>query len=146
MTLPTWPGSWTPGSHTADGVTHPTYRRGTGPGVVVVHEIPGLTAEVLGFADELVEAGYTVVLPHLFGEAGLPMSAGQVAKVLPKVCISREFTVMAAGETSPVVAWLRDLARSLHDELGGPQPAASKASSHKAVSPEAELVGADIPS
>jgi dienelactone hydrolase len=120
MTMPDWPGSWTPGSHTADGVTHPTYRRGTGPGVVVVHEIPGLTAEVIGFADELVEAGYTVVLPHLFGETGLPMSAGQVAKVLPKVCISREFTVMAAGETSPVVGWLRDLARTLHNELGGP--------------------------
>ncbi|WP_341243297.1 dienelactone hydrolase family protein, partial [uncultured Nocardioides sp.] len=120
MTMPDWPGSWTPGSHTADGVTHPTYRRGTGPGVVVVHEIPGLTAEVIGFADELVEAGYTVVLPHLFGETGLPMSAGQVAKVLPKVCISREFTVMAAGKTSPVVGWLRDLARTLHDELGGP--------------------------
>ncbi len=116
----TLPDSWVPGSHTADGVTHPTYRKGTGPGVVVVHEIPGLTAEVVGFADELVEAGYTVVLPHLFGEAGRAMSTGQVAKVFPRVCISREFTVLAAGETSPVVGWLRDLARTLHDELGGP--------------------------
>lgn len=120
MTLPDWPGSWNLRPHTADGVTHPTYRRGTGPGVVVVHEVPGLTAEAVGFADEVVEAGYTVVLPHLFGEAGRPMSTGQVAKVFPRVCISREFTVLAAGETSPVVGWLRDLARTLHDELGGP--------------------------
>ena len=115
----TLPDTWTPGSHTAGGVTHPTYRRGTGPGVVVVHEIPGLTSEVVGFADELVEAGYTVVLPHLFGEAGSPMSLGQVASVFPRVCISREITVLAAGETSPVVDWLRDLARTLHEELGG---------------------------
>ncbi|ANH39887.1 Dienelactone hydrolase family protein [Nocardioides dokdonensis FR1436] len=116
----TLPDSWVPGAHTASGVTHPTFRKGTGPGVVVVHEIPGLTAEVVGFADELVEAGYTVVLPHLFGEAGRSMSTGQVAKVFPRVCISREFTVLAAGETSPVVGWLRDLASTLHDELGGP--------------------------
>ena len=24
--------TWTRGSHTADGTTHPTYRKGTGPG------------------------------------------------------------------------------------------------------------------
>jgi hypothetical protein len=32
--------SWTPGSHTANGVTHPTYRKGSGPGVIVIHEVP----------------------------------------------------------------------------------------------------------
>ena len=35
-----------------------------------MHEIPGLTPKVIAFADEVVDAGFTVVLPQLFGEAG----------------------------------------------------------------------------
>jgi dienelactone hydrolase len=112
--------TWTAGQHAADGITHPTYRKGSGPGVVVVHEIPGLTPEVIGFAEEVVAAGFTVVLPHLFGTPERPMSVGAVGSVLPKVCVSREFTTMATGQTSPVAVWLRSLARSLHAELGGP--------------------------
>jgi dienelactone hydrolase len=112
--------SWTAGSHTADGTTHPTYRRGTGPAVVVVHEIPGITPKVVAFADEVVDAGFTVVLPELFGTVGAPMTGANVVKVLPRLCVSREFTLMATGRTSPVAVWLRSLARSLHQELGGP--------------------------
>lgn len=112
--------SWTPGQHTAGDITHPTYRKGSGPGVIVIHEIPGITPKVIGFADEVVDAGFTVVLPHLFGTPGAPMSPVALAKVLPRVCVSREFTTMATGETSPVATWLRDLARTLHAELGGP--------------------------
>jgi dienelactone hydrolase len=112
--------SWTRGERTAGGTTHPTYRKGTGPGVIVIHEIPGLTPKVIGYAEELVAAGYTVVLPHLFGTPEAPMSVGAIAKVLPKLCVSKEFTTMATGQTSPIAVWLRDLARTLHDELGGP--------------------------
>lgn len=112
--------SWTVGEHTSDGVTHPTYRKGSGPGVIVIHEIPGLTPGVIGFSEEVVAAGFTVVMPQLFGRPEAPMSALNVARVLPKVCVSREFTTMAVGRTSPIAVWLRSLARSLHDELGGP--------------------------
>jgi dienelactone hydrolase len=112
--------SWTRGEHTADGVTHPTYRKGTGPGVVLIHEMPGLTPSVIGFGEEVVAAGFTVVMPSLFGTPEAPMSAVNVLKVLPRACVSREFTTMALGETSPVAVWLRSLARSLHEELGGP--------------------------
>jgi dienelactone hydrolase len=45
--------SWAAGRHTADGVTHPTYRKGSGPGVIVIHEMPGLTPRVIGFGEEL---------------------------------------------------------------------------------------------
>src|SRR4051812_6622231 len=101
--------SWTRGEHTADGITHPTYRKGTGPGVVIIHEIPGPTPKVVGFAEEVVAAGYTVELPHLFGTPGAPMSVGPVAKVLPRLCVSKEFTTMAVGRTSPIAGWLRSL-------------------------------------
>ncbi|WP_292603407.1 dienelactone hydrolase family protein [Nocardioides sp. REDSEA-S30_B4] len=112
--------TWTSGSHTHDGTRHPTYRKGTGPGVVVIHEIPGPTPSVIGFGEELVDAGYTVVMPHLFGRAEAPMSAGAVARSMRQVCVSAEFTKLATGVTTPIAGWLRSLARELHGELGGP--------------------------
>lgn len=113
--------SWTHGAHTdADGTTHPTYRKGTGPGVVVIHEIPGLTPQVIGFAEEVVAAGFTVVLPHLFGRPEAGVNPLTIAGAMRQVCVSKEFTKLATRETSPVAGWLRSLARELHAELGGP--------------------------
>ena len=112
--------SWTHGEHTGDGRTFPTYRRGSGPGVIVIHEIPGLTDEVVAFADEVVAAGFTVVLPHLFGNAPSGSGLRDVAGTMRQVCVSREFTKLATRETTPVAGWLRSLARDLHGELGGP--------------------------
>ena len=110
---------WTRGTFTADGVTHPTYRRGTGPGVILVHELPGISPEVIVFADEVVDAGFTVVMPHLFGTPGASLSVRTIATTLPRVCVNREFNKLAVGKTSPVATWLRALARDLHAELGG---------------------------
>jgi dienelactone hydrolase len=112
--------SWTRGSHTADGATRDTYRKGNGPGVVVVHELPGITREVVRFADEVVDAGFTVVLPHLFGTPEAPEGVVTGVRSMAQVCISKEFTKLAVGETTPVAGWLRSLARELHAELGGP--------------------------
>jgi dienelactone hydrolase len=116
MTLAGWEAS----TFTFDGVTHPTYRRGTGPGVVVIHEIPGITPNVEKFANEVVDAGFTVVLPMLFGTPGEPMGFGNVLRSVAKVCVSSEFVTMRAGRTSPVTRWLGALADELHGELGGP--------------------------
>lgn len=99
---------------------HDVYRTGHGPGVIVCHEMPGLTDAVIAFGEEVVAAGYTVVLPHLFGPVDVPFSQKENMKVLPRLCISREFTMLAAGQTAPVATWLRALARTLHKELGGP--------------------------
>lgn len=112
--------SWTQSEHTADGKTHPIYRKGNGPGVIVIHEIPGLTPEVIGFGEEVVAAGYTVVMPHLFGTPEAPMGLKSMAQTFPQVCVSREFTKLATNETTPVADWLRSLSRELHAELGGP--------------------------
>jgi dienelactone hydrolase len=113
-------GSWTPGEHSFGGVSHPTYRKGTGPGVIVIHEIPGITPTVIAFAQEVVDAGFTVVMPSLFGTPEAPMNALNATRSLARVCVSREFTTLATGVTTPVAGWLRSLARELHDELGGP--------------------------
>lgn len=112
--------SWTHGSHSADGYTHDTYRKGAGPGVIVIHEVPGLHPSVIAFGEELVASGYTVVMPSLFGRAEAPYSTWSMVKALPRVCISRELTLLATGTTAPLAGWLRSLARRLHADVGGP--------------------------
>ena len=112
--------SWTLGEHSFGGVTHPTHRKGSGPGVIVIHEIPGITPAVIAFGEEVVAAGFTVVLPQLFGTPEAPSTAPNVLKSIGQVCVSHEFTKLATGVTTPVAGWLRSLARELHDELGGP--------------------------
>lgn len=113
---------WSEGEHTDPGTrtSHPTYRRGSGPGVVVVAEIPGITAEVVTFAQEVVDQGFTVVLPHLFGTVPSASGPGAAVRTLAQVCVNREFNKLRLRETSPVATWLRSLARTLHAELGGP--------------------------
>jgi dienelactone hydrolase len=110
---------WVRGSFSSGGLTRDTYRKGNGPAVVVVHEIPGVTPAVIRFAEDVVARGFTVVMPDLVGTAGKEVSGGYIGRSMLKVCISREFTTMAMNKTSPIISWLRALARSLHQELGG---------------------------
>ena len=110
---------WVKGSFTAATLTRDTYRKGNGPVVIVVHEIPGITPAVERFANDVVDAGFTVVMPNLVGTAGQTVSGKYIASSMLKVCISKEFTNMALQKTSPIISWLRALARSLHAEVGG---------------------------
>ncbi len=107
-------------SFTHDGVTRAVYKSGTGPGVVIMHEIPGITPEVAAFARRVVDDGFTAYLPHMFGEPGKPFSLPYVAGQMARACISREFSVLAKGESSHITHWLRALCRLAHDECGGP--------------------------
>lgn len=111
---------WERGSFTAAGYTRDTYRRGSGPAVIVVHEIPGITPKVTQFANDVVAAGFTVVMPSLVGTPGKDITVPYGIASMGKVCISKEFTHWALNQTSPIIGWLRALARSLHLELGGP--------------------------
>jgi dienelactone hydrolase len=100
--------------------TRAVYRRGSGPAVIVIHEIPGLHPLVVRFADRVAAAGMTVFLPSLFGEAGRPVTMGYALGVMfNAICIRREFNVWSAGKSSPIVDWLRALARNAHAECGG---------------------------
>jgi dienelactone hydrolase len=118
MTSPEVPG-FDQAPFTHQGRTHPVYRAGTGPAVIVLHEIPGIHPSMLSFAERLLGAGYTVYLPSLFGRPGQPASTGAVLGSILRVCISREFAILA-DRTSPVVSWLRALAARAYSECGGP--------------------------
>jgi dienelactone hydrolase len=100
------------------GHSHQVFRAGDGPAVIVMHELPGLHPGVTAFARRLVDAGYTTYLPSLFGRPGAPFSAAELARSMPRVCVSREFT-MLTDRTSRVVGWLRALAARACAECGG---------------------------
>jgi dienelactone hydrolase len=106
-------------SFTYEGKTRAVYRRGAGPGVVVMHEIPGIHPGVMSFAGRVADAGFSVAMPLMFGTPGKPVSTGYILEQLAHVCISREFRLLAAQQSSPITNWLRALCRSLHAELGG---------------------------
>jgi dienelactone hydrolase len=89
--------------------------------VIVIHEMPGLHPLVIRFADRIVEAGMTAVLPSLFGTPGKPVSMGYaLGEMLKGICIRREFNVWATNRSSPIVDWLRALSRAMHEQCGGP--------------------------
>jgi dienelactone hydrolase len=112
---------------THEGKQRDVFRTGTGPAVIVIAEMPGITPKVLEFARRVADIGCSVALPHLFGDPGRDAYGQGQLHAMPYVlssmvpaCISREFTVLATGQTSPVIDWLRALARELHEECGGP--------------------------
>ncbi len=100
-------------------VEHMVYRRGNGPGVILMHEVPGIYSQVIELANCIVDHGYTVFMPRLFGEVGKKPSIAYVVKELGKLCISREFHVLAGNHSSPIADWLRALSREVHAEIRG---------------------------
>lgn len=102
------------------GTTHPVYQAGSGPAVVVITEIPGITPTVLAFARRVADLGCTVYVPSLFGTPGRGADRMRVLAMFPRACVSREFTLLARGKASPVTSWLRALAKRAHEECGGP--------------------------
>lgn len=110
-----------------DGRERVIFRKGTGPAVIVMAEIPGITPKVAAFARRVADIGCTAVVPHLFGVPGKDPAAGNLlgmvryslSSIVP-LCISREFVVWATNRTSPVINWLRALAAAEHERCGGP--------------------------
>jgi dienelactone hydrolase len=102
------------------GKQRDVYRRGTGPAVIVIAEMPGITPNVIEFADRVVDLGCTAVLPHLFGIPGGGMTVVNTLRAIGPACVSKEFSAWATGKTSPVVEWCKALARHEHERCGGP--------------------------
>ncbi|GFG67153.1 dienelactone hydrolase [Mycobacterium kubicae] len=110
---------WTATPFTAAGYTHDVYRNGSGPGVVLIPELPGIHPGVLGLGNHLVDNGFTVAIPSLFGEPGRPVSVGYTVAEITRVCVAREFAALATDKQRPVAAYLRALARDLNASTPG---------------------------
>jgi dienelactone hydrolase len=98
-----------------DAKTKDVYRRGTGPAVVLIHELPGMTEPCVDLARRLADEGFTVYLPLMFGE---PLH-DYGSKPLGWACIWKEFNILRSHASSPITDWLRALSRLAFDERGG---------------------------
>ena len=102
---------------TSDGhlISHDVYRRGAGAPVVLLQELPGIGQETLSLADELVNAGFEVVMPHLFGPLGETAIGGNLVRVM---CLRKEFWLMRSDRSSPIADWIRLLCREVRNQRG----------------------------
>lgn len=110
---------WSAVPFTGGDYTHDVYRKGSGPGVVLIPEMPGIHPGVLALGNHLVDNGFTVAIPSLFGQPGRPVSAGYTAAVIARHCVAREFAAMATNKQRPVSLFLRALARDLNASTPG---------------------------
>lgn len=98
---------------------HCVYHAGSGPPIVLMHELPGMSPECVDFATYLIDCGFHVYLPLLYGNPG---KSSNIANPL-RVCISREFVLFTGDRSSPVTDWLRALcakiSRDNHDSKIG---------------------------
>jgi len=107
-------------SFVSEGKARDVFVTGSGPAVIVISEIPGITPNVAAFGRRVASIGCTAWLPHVFGEPGrAPSGTYMLRSVLP-ACVSREFVAFTTGRTSPITVWLRALARHAHEQCGGP--------------------------
>lgn len=110
---------FTKSEFTHDGHTRDVYSAGTGPAVIVIHEVPGLHPGVVDFGRRVVGRGFHVRMPALFGTPGKPVSVGYTLRSMVSGCVSRDFASWALDRTSPITTWLRALAADAHEACGG---------------------------
>ena len=105
---------------TLEGATKLVHVAGSGPAVIVMTEMPGISPQVARFSRWVRGAGFTVYMPSLFGRDGAVPQAEEGVAVFKRACVSAEFRAFAANESSPVTQRLRSLARLAHQQCGGP--------------------------
>ncbi|MBW4421589.1 MAG: dienelactone hydrolase family protein [Myxacorys californica WJT36-NPBG1] len=100
------------------GSSRRVYRKGEGPAVILMHELPGMIPECVDLARRIADAGFTVYLPLLFGQPDEPLSIPNTLAYTAQLCISQEFYCFAKHQSSPITTWLRALCRKAHEECG----------------------------
>jgi dienelactone hydrolase len=110
---------WVAEPFTAAGFTYDVYRKGEGPGVVLIPEMPGIHPGVLALGNHLVDNGFTVASPSLYGTPMAPGLRPGAVPVLMKGCVAKEFAAFATNADRPIAHYLRALARDLNERTPG---------------------------
>lgn len=76
---------------TLGDVTKIVHVAGSGPAVVVMAEMPGISPHVARFSRWVRDAGFTVYMPSLFGRDGAVASAEEGLAVMSKHASARNF-------------------------------------------------------
>jgi dienelactone hydrolase len=99
-----------------EGITHTVFHDGSGPGVLVMHEAPGMSDRCLALADRLTKAGFTAYLPLFFGKRGTDSKLTAAHAIL---CLRKELNSLRTNAPSEIAGWLRALCRRIHTECQG---------------------------
>ena len=110
---------WMREPFSAAGFTYDVYRKGAGPGVVLIPEMPGIHPGVLALGNHLVDSGFTVVIPSLYGTPGAPALRAGALGVIARGCVAKEFAAFATNKDRPISHYLRALARDLNAKTPG---------------------------
>ena len=110
---------WMREPFSAAGFTYDVYRKGAGPGVVLIPEMPGIHPGVLALGNHLVDNGFTVVIPSLYGTPGAPALRTGALGVIARGCVAKEFAAFATNKDRPISHYLRALARDLNAKTPG---------------------------
>ena len=110
---------WMREPFSAAGFTYDVYRKGAGPGVVLIPEMPGIHPGVLALGKHLVDHGFTVVIPSLYGTPGAPALRAGALGVIARGCVAKEFAAFATNKDRPISHYLRALARDLNAKTPG---------------------------
>ena len=87
--------------------------------MVLIPEMPGLHPGVLALGNHLVDNGFTVAAPSLFGTPGAPGARPGAVPVMLRGCVAKEFAAFATNADRPVAHYLRALARDLNEKTPG---------------------------
>ena len=110
---------WTVAPFSAAGYTHDVYRKGEGPGVVLIPEMPGIHPGVLALGNHLVDNGFTVAVPVAVRHPGAPAVRPGAVPIMLRGCVAKEFAAFATNADRPVAHYLRALARDLNEKTPG---------------------------
>jgi dienelactone hydrolase len=103
-------------SFTHAGITHDVYFEGDGPGVLLLHEIDGMTPAFCRVAMRIADCGFTVFAPLIFGRPNQHIST--VRGFFTVLCVRHEFDLFHSEAGSAITPWLRALCVEI-DELTG---------------------------
>jgi hypothetical protein len=92
---------------TPDGVAKRVYVAGSGPAVIVMPELPGISPHAARFASWVREPGSRSTCPRSSVAMELCPTLRRGAEVFRRACVSAEFRAFAANASSPVTHWLR---------------------------------------
>jgi dienelactone hydrolase len=110
---------WSVEPFSGGGFTYDVYRRGEGPGVVLIPEMPGIHPGVVALGNHLVDNGFTVACPSLYGTPGAPGMRPGAIPVMLRGCVAKEFAAFATNANRPIGQFLRALARDLNEKTPG---------------------------
>ena len=94
--------------HLEQETCHQLYLRGeTGPPLILLHELPGLSQKTFDLGDYFFQQGFRVVMPLLFGRAG---KANMIQAGL-QICLQKELREICLGRDGVINQQLRELAQ-----------------------------------